>query len=288
MNYSLIVYNEDREVTDVISFTSVTQFNESYTSEITENIVEYGFSVSDHITTKAPDISLEGMVSDYTIQNADLQLDWNGTDFTTSLEQQGGSQVDYNLAVKRSLISIVKERKVFTLVITRDNNFFGTVDEKSSSMLSSAVDIFTNCLMPLLSFPVKDGVSGAFFFSMSIKQVRVAITSTTNFDASGTPLVVPVVAKATTGTASTLSGNEDENGKNVGDKDSANTDENSKKRDRAKMIESAKNRSQVCKIYDYNQEIVNATGNLPSGSAINTASVNQKALSMGKASAGCS
>lgn len=288
MNYSLIIYNEDREVTDVISFTSVTQFSESYTSEITENIVEYGFSVSDHITTKAPDISIEGMVSDYTLQNPDLQLDWNGSDFTTSLSTQGGDQTDYHLLIKRALLSVVKERKVFTLVVTRDQNYYGTVSEKSSAMLSSAVDTFTNCLMPNLSFPVKDGVSGAFFFNMTIKQVRVAITSTTNFDSSGTPLVVPVVAKSTTGTASTLSGNEDSNGKNVGDKDSADTDDSSKKRDQSKMIESAKNRSQVCKIYDYNQQIVNATGNLPSGSAINTASANQKTLSMGKASAGCS
>lgn len=193
MIYNIIVYDNSSNVTDVISFSSVTQFNESYQSEVTENTVEYGFKISDHIVTKSPEISIEGVVSDYSIYNDGLELYWNGSSFVNAISENGDSVAGNFWNVKQALIDLVQKRRLFTLILTESFVSNDNKSETAKSLDSIKIQKFVNCVMPNLTFPTKTGVYGALFVNLSVRQIRVARTVMEDFDKNSLQLVTPVV-----------------------------------------------------------------------------------------------
>lgn len=189
MIYNIIVYDNSGNVTDVISFSSVTQFNESYQSEVTENTVEYGFKIADHIVTKSPEISLEGIVSDYSIYNDALELYWNGDSFVSTMSESGSSVAGNFWNVKQSLIDIVQKRKLFTLILTEDYVDSNLKQDKAELLDTLKIQKFVNCVMPNLTFPVKNGVYGALFVNFSVRQIRIAKTVTEDVDKNSLKLL---------------------------------------------------------------------------------------------------
>jgi hypothetical protein len=219
MIYNLIVYDNDKNVTDIVTFSSVLSFNEQYQSEVTENIVEYGFKISDHIITKSVDISCDAMVSDYSIYDDGLELYWDGEKFTNSNAVNGQQSTGKNLTVKQALIDIVQKRKLFTLIITDTVSQGVGLEDTASSLKERAVQSFNNCVMPTLGFPVKEGTYGVLFASFSIKQVRVAKTVTSSIDKNSIPLVEPIRQQSTNPDSK-----KDANGNDIGDKDGADSE----------------------------------------------------------------
>jgi hypothetical protein len=65
----IILYLDNQNRKNTISFDCITSASETYTSSVTEHPVESGAPISDHIHHKNVSIDIEGVVSDYNISN---------------------------------------------------------------------------------------------------------------------------------------------------------------------------------------------------------------------------
>lgn len=212
MIYNLIVKDSAGEVTDIISFSSVTSFNESYSSEVTENTVEYGFKISDHIITKSPEITVEGLISDYSIYDDNAELYWDEDRFVCTNGLNGSENLGFYLTAKQALIDIVQKRKLFTVIATEFFVDTSNKKEANDNLNSVFVSRYTNCVMPSLSFPIKNGVSGATFVNFTAKQIRVAKTKVEDIDTKTVKFVEPKKAVSNDPNKPV-----DANGKSLGD-----------------------------------------------------------------------
>lgn len=212
MIYNLIVKDSAGEVTDIISFSSVTSFNESYSSEVTENTVEYGFKISDHIITKSPEITVEGLISDYSIYDDNAELYWDEDRFVCTNGLNGSENLGGYLTAKQALIDIVQKRKLFTVIATEFFVDTSNKKEANDNLNSVFVSRYTNCVMPSLSFPIKNGVSGATFVNFTAKQIRVAKTKVEDIDTKTVKFVEPKKA-----VSNNPNNPKDANGKSLGD-----------------------------------------------------------------------
>jgi len=224
MIYSLVVYDNDLNVTDVISFSAVTSAEESYKAQTTDNVVEYGFTISDHIITNSPEISLDVILSAYSIFSDSLLLEWNGTEFVTGNALSGASTEDDHLVMKQKLIDIIKKRQLFTLLITKKDSYIAEYSQKAQDLLNSVVGKFPNCVITSLDFSDKSNSASAVFAKMTIKQIRVARTEKFNVDPSTVKWVQKkTVATTVGGTATGAATGKDANGNPIEGSDSAPT-----------------------------------------------------------------
>lgn len=192
MIYNIIVHDNSGSVTDVISFSSVTNFNESYSSEVTENTVEFGFKISDHIVTKSPEITVEAMVSDYSIYTDELELYWDGDAFVNTAGIMGVTPNGEYLNAKQALKDIVQKRKLFTIIVSEEYVKLGDNNDIATNLEAIRLDKYTNCVMPSLSFPTRVGVKGVLFVNFTARQIRVAKTVVEDFDTKKLRLVEKV------------------------------------------------------------------------------------------------
>lgn len=218
MIYNIIVKDSDGEVTDIVSFSSVTSFNESYQSEVTENTVEFGFKISDHMITKSPEITVEGVISDYSIYDSGAELYWDEDRFVCSNGLDGSTNLGGYLTAKQALIDIVQKRKLFTIISTEFFVDTSNKKEASDNLNSVFVSKYSNCVMPSLSFPIKNGVSGATFVNFTAKQIRVAKTKVEDIDTKTVKFVEPKKAVSNNPTNP-----KDANGKSMGDSKGGNS-----------------------------------------------------------------
>lgn len=184
MIYSLVVYDNDLNVTDVISFSAVIAADESYKAQTTDNVVEYGFVISDHIIAQSPEVALEVVLSAYSIFSDSLLLEWDGTQFVTQNYLSGGSTEDDHLLMKQKLKDIIKKRQLFTLIVSKKDSYLADYTEKANDLLSSAIEKFPNCVITGLDFSERTNSASAVFAKLTIKQIRVAVTEQFNVDPS--------------------------------------------------------------------------------------------------------
>ena len=198
MIYSLVIYDNDLNVTDVISFSAVTSAKEAYKAQTTDNVVEYGFMISDHIITQSPEITLEVVLSSYSIFSDSLLLEWDGEKFTNANATDGESVEDDHYIMKQKLIDILKKRQLFTLVVSKRDSYLSDFKEKSEDLMASLISKFPNCVITSLDFDSKSNSASAVFASLALKQIRVAVTEQFNVDPSSVKWVQKKTVASTT------------------------------------------------------------------------------------------
>lgn len=203
MIYSLVVYDNDLNVTDVISFSAVTSAEENYSAQTTDSVVEYGFTISDHIITQSPEISLDVILSSYSIFSDSLLLEWNGSEFVTSNFTSGASTEDLHLEMKKKLIDIVKKRQLFTLIVSKKDSNLADYTQKAEDLQQSLIAKFPNCVITGLGFSDRANSASAVFAKLNIKQIRVAVTEKFNVDPSTVKWVQKKTVASTVGATST-------------------------------------------------------------------------------------
>lgn len=203
MIYSLVVYDNNLNITDVISFSAVTGADESYKAQTTDNVVEYGFTISDHIITQSPEISLDVVLSAYSIFSDSLLLEWNGSEFVTANAESGTSTEDDHLVMKQKLIDIIKKRQLFTLIMSKKDSYLADFTEKAQDLMNSVISKFPNCVITSLDFSDKSNSASAVFAKLTIKQIRVAVTEQFNVDPASVKWVQKKTVASTTGATAT-------------------------------------------------------------------------------------
>lgn len=177
MIYTLIIKNSDGQTSSVISFSSVRSFSESLGATTTDNVVEYGFPVSDHMLVNNITFDLDVIVTGFSVFDENLELFWNGTDFVTFSPEQIGTQ-NAHLIMRKQLKDLILQRVVFSLLITEDNSFVQDINTKESQLRKSIVDEYINCVCTSLTISESEATSGAIFAKLNIKQIRSALVKT--------------------------------------------------------------------------------------------------------------
>lgn len=177
MIYTLLIKNSDGQTASVISFSSVRSFSESLGATTTDNVVEYGFPVSDHMLVNNIVFDLDVIVTGFSVFNDDLELFWNGTDFVTNAPEQLAAQ-NAHLIMRKQLKDLILNRIVFSLLISENNSFITDITAKESQLRKSLVDEYNNCVCTSLVLSESEATSGAIFAKLNIKQIRAALIKT--------------------------------------------------------------------------------------------------------------
>ena len=157
-----ILYKDNQDQTNTISFDCITNASETFTSSVTEHPVESGSPISDHIHHKNTSIDIDGVVSDYNVMSP-----LRGGSL---LEFVDGFIIDTNI-FPDSPVEVVRSQLLFV----RDNKVSCTIlVGKSGDM---ALSEYKNCVMTSLRF--SDTVSGgeALYASMNFTPIRIAYSS---------------------------------------------------------------------------------------------------------------
>lgn len=177
MIYTLLIKNSDGQTSSVISFSSVRSFSESLAATTTDNVVEYGFPVSDHMLVNNITFDLDVIVTGFSVFNDDLELFWDGTDFVTNSPEQLSAQ-NAHLIMRKQLKDLILNRIVFSLLISEDNSFVEDINSKESQLRKSIVDEYSNCVCTSLVLSESEATTGAIFAKLNLKQIRAALVKT--------------------------------------------------------------------------------------------------------------
>ena len=173
MIYTLINRDKDGNIAQIISFDSVQSFTESLRSTVSTSTVEYGFPISDNITTENPTYSLNTTVSSYSLFNSDKEIYWNGEDFVSN------SSPDKNMHIymRDSIKSLWENRQVVSILESEKASFEEDIEKKYAQLNSKYSKEYLNCVITSLEIDTSESSNGVIFLKMSIEKVDVAYVS---------------------------------------------------------------------------------------------------------------
>lgn len=170
MIYTLINRDKDGNIAQIISFDSVQSFTESLRSTVSTSTVEYGFPISDNITTENPTYSLNTTVSSYSLFNSDKEIYWNGEDFVSN------SSPDKNMHIymRDSIKSLWENRQVVSILESEKASFEEDIETKYTQLTSKYSKEYLNCVITSLEIDTSESSNGVIFLKMNIEKVDVA------------------------------------------------------------------------------------------------------------------
>ena len=175
MIYTLLNRDKDGNVKQIFSFESVQSFTESLRASVSSSTVEFGFPISDNISTENPTYSLNTVVSAYSLFNQENEIYWNGEDFVSQSSAQGGN--NYHLTMRDALKSLWKDRQIISILEGDKASFANTVNERYTQLTSKYYKEYENCAITSLEIDTGESSNGVIFLKMTIEQVDVAYVS---------------------------------------------------------------------------------------------------------------
>ena len=175
MIYTLLNRDKDGNVKQIFSFESVQSFTESLRASVSSSTVEFGFPISDNISTENPTYSLNTVVSAYSLFNQENEIYWNGDDFVSKSSAQGGN--NYHLTMRDALKSLWKDRQIISILEGDKASFANTVNERYAQLTSKYYKEYENCAITSLEIDTGESSNGVIFLKMTIEQVDVAYVS---------------------------------------------------------------------------------------------------------------
>ena len=174
MIYTLINRDKDGNIAQIISFDSVQSFTESLRSTVSSSTVEYGFPISDNVTTENPTYSLNTTVSSYSLFNSDKEIYWDGQDFVTS---SSTTDTSLHIYMRDSVKSLWENRQVISILESEKASFEVNLETKYTQLTSKYNKEYLNCVITSLEIDTGESSNGVIFLKMSIEQVDVAYVS---------------------------------------------------------------------------------------------------------------
>lgn len=173
MIYTLINRDKDGNIVQIVSFDSVQSFTESLKSTISTSTVEYGFPISDNITTENPTYSLNTTISSYSLFKSGKEIYWNGEDFVSD------SSPDKNIHIymRDSIKSLWENRQVVSILESEKASFEEDIKRKYKQLTSKYSKEYLNCVITSLEIDTSESSNGVIFLKMNIEKVDVAYVS---------------------------------------------------------------------------------------------------------------
>ena len=170
MIYTLINRDKDGNIAQMISFDSVQSFTESLRATISSSTVEYGFPISDNITTENPTYSLSTTVSSYSLFNSDKEIYWDGQDFVS----KSSPEKNLHIYMRDSIKSLWENRQVISILESEKESFEINLETKYSQLTSKYSKEYLNCVITSLEIDTSESSNGVIFLKMTIEKVDVA------------------------------------------------------------------------------------------------------------------
>ena len=174
MIYTLINRDKDGNISQIISFDSVQSFTESLRSTVSSSTVEYGFPISDNVTTENPTYSLNTTVSSYSLFNSDKEIYWDGQDFVTS---SSTTDTSLHIYMRDSVKSLWENRQVISILESEKTSFEVNLETKYTQLTSKYNKEYLNCVITSLEIDTSESSNGVIFLKMTIEKVDVAYVS---------------------------------------------------------------------------------------------------------------
>ena len=170
MIYTLINRDKDGNIVEIISFDSVQSFTESLRATISSSTVEYGFPISDNITTENPTYSLSTTVSSYSLFNSDKEIYWDGQDFVS----KSAPEKTLHIYMRDSIKSLWENRQVISILESEKESFEDNLETKYTQLTSKYSKEYLNCVITSLEIDTSESSNGVIFLKMTIEKVDVA------------------------------------------------------------------------------------------------------------------
>ena len=175
MIYTLLNRDKDGNVKQIFSFESVQSFTESLRASVSSSTVEFGFPISDNISTENPTYSLNTVVSAYSLFNQENEIYWDGEDFVSQSSAQGDNNP--HLTMRDALKALWKDRQIISILEGEKASFATTVSERYDQLTSKYYKEYDNCAITSLEIDTSESSNGVIFLKMTIEQVDVAYVS---------------------------------------------------------------------------------------------------------------
>ena len=189
MIYTLVRRDSGGNVDAVISFDSITSMDESWTAKVSSYTVEKGFDISDNVNVEPTEYSISAVISSYSLFNLDNEIVWNGEDFKSG----NNYTIDSHIFARDEIIRIFKEGSVLTLLETTANSANEDLTTKVEELKAGFVNEIENCVMTSLSISHPDSGGAAFYVSIKLQKVVVAVVNTSELaDSEMTSAVRPM------------------------------------------------------------------------------------------------
>lgn len=207
MIYTLVRKDYSGVIDAVISFDSISSMDEDWTAKVSSQTVEKGFDISDNINVEPTSYSISATLSGYSLFNLDSEIVWDGSDF----KSQGVYRTPSHIEARDALIKIFEERSILTLLESSVSSNETNLELKVGELQQGEHKETENCVITAMSISHPDSGGGAFYVTMKLQKVLVALVTTTQLaEDELSPAVVPM--KETTDAVASESSTDEEDG----------------------------------------------------------------------------
>lgn len=194
MIYSLVKKDDKDNVLAIFSFDSLNSFDESWSATVTTQTVESGFNISDSVNIEPPTYDLDGVISEYSIFDANREIVWTSDGFTTKTVPDKNRHI----VARDYIIDLFNSRSVLTIVESSTNSNLSNFGERYKELKSGYFNEIDSCVMTSLSISYPSGSSSAFYVSIKIQKINIALVEVKQLSKGEiTPLLQPLAASET-------------------------------------------------------------------------------------------
>lgn len=172
MIYTIVRKDDSNNIDAVISFSSISSMEESWSSTVTNQVVEYGYNVTDNINIEAPTYTIAAVLSSYSLFDTDKEIVWSDDSFKTNK-----STVDKNSHIKArdEIIKIFSDRRMVTLLESEVDSSNKDLTQKESELKAGHFKETDSCIITSLTISHPSEGYGAFFVNITLQKIVTAM-----------------------------------------------------------------------------------------------------------------
>lgn len=172
MIYTIVRKDDSNNIDAVISFSSISSMEESWSSTVTNQVVEYGYNITDNINIEAPTYTISAVLSSYSLFDTGKEIVWSDDSFKTN-----ESTVDKNSHVKArdEIIKIFSDRRMVTLLESEVDSSNKDLTQKESELKAGHFKETDSCIITSLTISHPSEGYGAFFVNITLQKIVTAM-----------------------------------------------------------------------------------------------------------------
>ena len=169
MMYTLASF-KDNKVSALITFDAITSLEEKWSANVTTQVVEKGFNISDSVTVEPPTYSIKGIVTSYSIFDMRGEITWvNGAFVPRDYKSE-----ERHITSRDQLISLISTGKVVTILESSSVFIDSDNDVAYQQTAVSKIREIDDCVITSLTLSQPDSASGAIDISLELQKVILA------------------------------------------------------------------------------------------------------------------
>ena len=193
MMYTLASF-KDNKVTALITFDAITSLEEKWSANVTTQVVEKGFNISDSVTVEPPTFSIKGIVTSYSIFDMRGEITWvNGAFVPRDYKTE-----ERHITSRDKLIDLISSGGVVTILESKEVYIDDDIDIAYTQTAVSKVREIEDCVITSLTLSQPDSASGAIDISLELQRVMLATVDSKVLEENEVqPTLIPYYSPAT-------------------------------------------------------------------------------------------